>query len=319
MMPQVCKIPGHWLKDCEIVKRENAERASQRSSGPPLLSGGPLDANGMPSGTKEDCWFCLATEHVSTHLILSVGSENYLALAKGGLTEDHALILPIVHVSSSLELTPEQRVEMDRYKLALRRYYRSRGQECVMYERFIPTRAAQHMHIQVVPVSREQARTARQTLLAEAAKLDARLTLALIPREHTLAQANPARQPFVMFELPVVDEAPTSASAPTSGDDSFPVERLIHFVQFRQKVFGLFDFPRTAVAHIIGRPERADWKACSASEAEETDLVEKMKETFGPFDFTMEAEQIDAAAADSAVPAPASADAAPAPTAAAAV
>lgn len=265
------------------------------------------------------CRFCLATEHVSTHLILSVGNENYLALAKGGLTEDHALILPIVHVSSSLELSNEQRTEMDRYKLALRRYYRSRGLECVMYERFIPTRAAQHMHIQVVPVSREQARTARQTLLAEAAKLDARLTFALIPREHSLAQANPARQPFVMFELPVVDESSPSASAPTAGDDSFPVERLIHFVQVRQKVFGVFDFPRTAVAHIIGRPDRADWKACSASEAEETELVEKMKETFGPFDFTMEAEQTDAAAtADSAAAAPAPTDAAPAPAAAAA-
>ena len=44
-----------------------------------------------------------------------------------------------------------------------------------------------------------------------------------------------------------------------------------------------------------------------------------VKETFGPFDFTMEAEQTDAAAADSAAAAPASADAAPAPAAAAAV
>jgi hypothetical protein len=232
-------------------------------------------------------------------LILSVGVENYLALAKGGLTDDHVLILPIVHVSSSLDLTPEQRVEVDRYKLALRKYYRSRGMECVMYERFIPTRAAQHMHIQIVPLTRSQALTARSTLLTEATKLSEHLTFVEIPREHTLAQANPSKSPFVLFEvpeLPLPDEAVAASSSSSSSSaataDSFRISRLIHYVNPRvNKVFGLFDFPRNVVASMIGQPERGDWKKCATGEAEETELVEKMKPLFAPFDFTLEEEE----------------------------
>ena len=252
--------------------------------------------------------FCLATEHVSTHLILSVGVENYLALAKGGLTDDHVLILPIVHVSSSLDLTPEQRVEVDRYKLALRKYYRSRGQECVMYERYIPTRAAQHMHIQIVPLTRSQALTARSTLLTEAAKLNEHLTFVEIPREHTLAQANPGKQSFVLFEvpeLPLPDDAVAASSSSAAAADTFRVTRLIHYVNPRNKVFGLFDFPRNVVASMIGQPERGDWKKCTTSEAEETELVEKMKPLFAPFDFTLEEEEQPGAAAATAAAAPA--------------
>jgi diadenosine tetraphosphate (Ap4A) HIT family hydrolase len=299
-----------WIRDCPVVRKENEERArlaaaAGGAAGVGLLGAGPvasgnLDANGMPLGTKQDCWFCLATEHVSTHLILSVGSETYLALAKGCLNDEHVLILPIVHVSSSLDLTAEQRSEVDRYKLALRKYYRSKGLECVMYERFIPTRAAQHMHIQIIPLTREQALLARKTLLEEARKLDASLAFQPIHPMQTLEQANPNRLPFILFELPVLSGDPqqqqhaaAAASAIPASVGSvafapFPVERLIHYVApGGHKVMGLFDFPRAVVATMIGRPERSDWKKVGHTEEQETELVENMKDKFVNFDFTV--------------------------------
>jgi hypothetical protein len=59
---QVCRIPGHWITDCPQVLKENAERHAAmggRGAGAPLLGpqpGSNLNANGMPVGTKEDCW-----------------------------------------------------------------------------------------------------------------------------------------------------------------------------------------------------------------------------------------------------------------------
>jgi len=305
---KVCSVRGHWIRDCPVVLKENQERAATQGVA------GPDNPDGLPVGTKQDCWFCLATEHVSTHLILSVGSETYLALAKGALNDEHVLILPIVHVSSSLDLTAEQRAEVDRYKLALRKYYRSEGLECVMYERFIPTRAAQHMHIQIIPLTRAQALAARQTLLDEARALDSSFTFQTIRPTQTLDQANPRRQPFILFELPVLDDNVGSGSAVAAAAASaaasspavpaavgsvpftpFPVERLMHLVApssgpSGHKIVGLFDFPRAVAATMIGRPERSDWKKVGQfqTEAEETELVEKMKDKFVNFDFTTE-------------------------------
>lgn len=104
-----------------------------RLKGTPLL---PYPAMREPFvGTKQDCWFCLATEHVAAHLIVSVGNETYLSLAKGSLNEEHVLILPIVHVSSSFDLTSEQAIEMDQYKTALKSYYQSKGQAVCIEEK----------------------------------------------------------------------------------------------------------------------------------------------------------------------------------------
>lgn len=53
-----------------------------------------------PTFDQESCWFCLASAAVEKHLIISIGSESYLALAKGGMVPDHVLILPVGHHQS---------------------------------------------------------------------------------------------------------------------------------------------------------------------------------------------------------------------------
>lgn len=75
-------------------------------------------------GSRE-CWFCLQNPNCDAHLVVSVGAvrpecpgccgvpcaalsdatqEMYLALAKGGVVDEHLLIVPIYHYSSMVAL-----------------------------------------------------------------------------------------------------------------------------------------------------------------------------------------------------------------------
>lgn len=59
---------------------------------------------------------------------------------------EHILILPIMHVGSSVDLEEGAAEELRKYKAALRKYFRSKGKDCVFFERNI---ASRHMQIQV--------------------------------------------------------------------------------------------------------------------------------------------------------------------------
>lgn len=103
---------------------------------------------------QSKCWFCLSSPEVSKHLVISVGTEVYLALAKGGLVEDHFLILPITHHQSSSILPQNVKEEMDLYKKAVTRYYESTDRVPVFFERNFKTA---HCQLQAVPVHKNQA------------------------------------------------------------------------------------------------------------------------------------------------------------------
>ncbi|XP_025025542.1 CWF19-like protein 1 isoform X2 [Python bivittatus] len=96
------------------------------------------------------CWFCLASPDVEKHLVVSIGTHCYLALAKGGLSPDHVLILPIGHYQSMVELASEVVEEVDKYKSVLKKFFKAKGKRCVIYER---NYRSQHLQLQVVPVA----------------------------------------------------------------------------------------------------------------------------------------------------------------------
>lgn len=124
----------------------------------------------QPSGP---CWFCLASPQVEKHLVISIGThvsvkvgitpqprpsrkaegsggclQCYLAMAKGGLTPRHVLILPIGHYQSVVDLSSEVVQEMEKYKSALKSFYKSRGERCILFER---NYRSQHLQLQVEP------------------------------------------------------------------------------------------------------------------------------------------------------------------------
>lgn len=73
-------------------------------------------------------------------------SQCYLAMAKGGLTPRHVLILPIGHYQSVVDLSSEVVQEMEKYKSALKSFYKSRGERCILFER---NYKSQHLQLQV--------------------------------------------------------------------------------------------------------------------------------------------------------------------------
>lgn len=59
-----------------------------------------------PNKPVDGCWFCLGSSASDKSLVASVGSECYIALDKGPISDDHVLIIPTSHQSSTLEMPP---------------------------------------------------------------------------------------------------------------------------------------------------------------------------------------------------------------------
>ncbi|KAH7519209.1 hypothetical protein FEM48_Zijuj08G0011400 [Ziziphus jujuba var. spinosa] len=83
-----------------------------------------LSENATNNRSKE-CWFCLSSPNVESHLIISVGENIYCALAKGPLVQDHVLVIPVEHLSNTFSLPPECEIDLvDNYS-AGRNYLRT--------------------------------------------------------------------------------------------------------------------------------------------------------------------------------------------------
>ncbi|ORX67160.1 hypothetical protein DL89DRAFT_294936 [Linderina pennispora] len=114
----ICKVGGHWIRDCP--ERHQAER-KPRSEIPP--EGARTSTSRMNLiNIAQTCWFCLSNPNVDQNLIVAIGDEAYVAMAKGPLVTGpagvqsgnstaweqgevspipgggHAMIVPIEHV-----------------------------------------------------------------------------------------------------------------------------------------------------------------------------------------------------------------------------
>ena len=154
---RICREPGHFIQQCS--RRQDRSNAGSE--------GGTGERN-VPS--MESCWFCLSNPEIDRHLIASVGTEVYLALAKGGLTENHLLLVPISHASSMADLEDHTLVELHMYKRTLRDFYRVIDNlSLIFYETNF---RSHHAHIQVFPLpSHLDYDQAKQAFLNHAASL----------------------------------------------------------------------------------------------------------------------------------------------------
>ena len=65
---------------------------------------------------------------------------------KGGLTDDHVLLLPIACISNQVSLPEETVEELNKFKSALRKMYKKQGKVPVFFERNYKQK---HLQIQV--------------------------------------------------------------------------------------------------------------------------------------------------------------------------
>ncbi|XP_035282640.1 CWF19-like protein 1 isoform X1 [Anguilla anguilla] len=210
------------------------------------------------------CWFCLASPEVEKHLVISIGTHCYMALAKGCLTPDHVLLLPIGHYQSVVDLSSEVVEELNRYKTTIKDFYKSRGCRCVLFER---NYRSQHLQLQVVPVPADKCTTEdiKEAFVIQAQ--EQQMELLEIPEHSDLKQIAQPGTPYFYVEL-------------DTG------EKLFHRIK---KNFPL-QFGREVLASeaVLNIPTRADWRECKYSREEEESLTKKVREAFEPFDFTMQ-------------------------------
>lgn len=108
-----------------------------------------LDDPRPPRPAPDACWFCLSSPNIDTHLVVSVGDHCYCAIAKGPLCPGHVLILPIEHHPSTISLSSDAEVELDKYKHAIRECFKKQGNATIFFERYLQLRAGTHAHLQV--------------------------------------------------------------------------------------------------------------------------------------------------------------------------
>jgi len=94
------------------------------------------------------CALCLLVVGVAH----SIGEESYVALPKGGVDDNHVLIVPITHQLNTVVAPPAVVKEMGVFALALRKCYAAQGLTTVLFERAVRTRGAAHTHYQVFGV-----------------------------------------------------------------------------------------------------------------------------------------------------------------------
>ncbi|XP_062860120.1 CWF19-like protein 1 isoform X2 [Trichomycterus rosablanca] len=144
------------------------------------------------------CWFCLASPEVEKHLVISIGTHCYMALAKGYLTPNHVLLLPIGHYQSVVEMPSDVVEELEKYKSAVRKFYKSCGQRTVMFER---NYRSQHLQLQVVPVPMQTCSTEdiKEAFMVQAQ--EQQMELMEIPEHTDLKQIAPPGTPYFYVEL----------------------------------------------------------------------------------------------------------------------
>ncbi|VDP09908.1 unnamed protein product [Soboliphyme baturini] len=205
------------------------------------------------------CWFCLSSPEVEKHMIVSIGENAYLALAKGGLCEDHFLILPIAHVQSMVTANEEVKEEVEKYKEALKRCFSDKGQCVVFFERNYRT---QHLQIQAVPLPMELIHAIKPCFTQTAQKYDIQLTE--LPDNVTFSDLVNEKTPYFTAELPYGQRLFTTV------DKNFPL-------QFGREVL--------ASAQLLNLPDKVDWHNCKLTTVEETQLALKFRQCFCKYDF----------------------------------
>ncbi|GJN88523.1 hypothetical protein Rhopal_001489-T1 [Rhodotorula paludigena] len=263
---RICDNKGHWIQDCPEKEARDAERAANRTH-----------RGTQKPISPDECWFCLSNPKVTKHLITSIGSETYLTLPKGQVTSTdsspvpgggHVLLIPIAHYptlrSIPADLAPPVLEEVELYKQALRKCYKSFGAEMVCFEVARSSGKGGHAHVQICPIPASLASEAESTFLSQGTKFNYAFEEIADPSTfHQRAQEDGKGDEYFKVDLP--------------GGKS-----LVHWIG-KGDGFSL-QFGRETLAILLHAPDRADWKRCAKPDAEEKRDAQTFKAAFKSFD-----------------------------------
>ncbi|CAG8723524.1 33532_t:CDS:10, partial [Racocetra persica] len=256
-----CGEKGHHPRDCPTFLQAKQNRQVYAPRSPPTPP------------NLQACWFCLSNPKTVRHLIASVGTEVYLALAKGSLidTQDptasivpgggHVILVSIMHYSTFREAPLDDQInltaEMEKYKSSLKRFFQECGAGMVSFEVSYFSRKQLHYHVQIVPVPFEHDSEKIRNAFLEEANSD-QIKIHQVQGSSTIVPVN-----YFKVDLP---------------DGS----SLIHEIATNEQ----FDvqFGRKVLGKLLGSPQRVNWRECVISDELERADTEKFKEAFKKYD-----------------------------------
>ncbi|KAJ2909096.1 hypothetical protein GGI21_002225 [Coemansia aciculifera] len=245
----MCQKPGHWRADCPISVPDGSSAADVHAK----------------------CWFCLANPDVDQNLMVAIGDEAYVAMAKGALVAGgtipgggHVLIVPIVHIDS-LRRAREGDSEADRSL-------------CSEVEQWTSAISSLFAEFGCVPLTFETCRC--------------------LPHVHTMLQMIPIPQAKaadvrqVLEDMCRADGLSISSGYPPGKSDGYlaindPADNSQLFIPITRtsRSFNL-QFGRKLAAHVLGVPEREEWKKCVVPESVEAAERDRFIAAFAKHDFT---------------------------------
>ncbi|KAG4942472.1 hypothetical protein JHK84_046572 [Glycine max] len=237
--------------------------------------GNRLPSRRPGSGRSKECWFCLSSPNVESHLIISIGENYYLALAKGPLVEDHVLIIPVEHMPSTLSMPPESEIELSRFQNSLRSYCKSQEKEFIFFE-WVSIRGT-HANLQAIPIPSSKAIMVEKVFNLAAQKLGFE---------------------FVAKKFDSISDGRKFLKTQIDGDSSLFYAQipggtiLLHHVEEKEKFPAQFgrEIELTLVnmnqvlAGLLNMADNADWRNRKHSKDEEKEIVEDFKSRFQEYD-----------------------------------
>lgn len=240
-------------RDSNFNRKRGHEKDQQRAN--PKRPALQVDLN--------NCWFCLASPNVDKSLIVSIGEHSYLALAKGGLTDDHMMILPIEHIRSTLEIQGDElRKEIAQFKTSLVEFFKTQDKVPVFFERNFKSA---HLQLQVIA----------------------------LPINKTDNLKSAVAEVFDQFEHQELAEGSSLEDVCKPGYPYFYLEcpgLCKFFVKIDvRKAFFPIQIGRELLARedLLNCANRINWKACVLGEEESKELTKQIREQFKSFDFTV--------------------------------
>lgn len=235
----------------------------------------------------ESCFFCLSNPKVEKHMIVSIGTQAYLALAKGPLpkpTKDmpfpcHAIIIPIEHVptlrgTEDISENPAH-LEIRKYQQAIVSALAEKYPEHVLVSFEIDRADNVHLHVQAMPLH-------KSLLEAFEAEIYAKATLNN-DKFHRNQELHFSK--FTDENDPELLETINKYDHITFEVFSNPKTIFAARLTDQTKMVDL-QFPRRVLAATLKCPKRARWDKCKQTKIQEVGDCEDYKKFFESHDFT---------------------------------
>lgn len=227
----ICHEPGHFIKNCPKKDEKREPKVAKTVALAP-----------------ETCWFCLSNPAARKHLILDIGEEVYLTLAKGPLTPEHLILIPIEHVSSTLtHLTEALDEELKNLMRKVNNLHE--GKQSIFFK--MSSNPSHHLHVQAISIDSSKLKYFLEFLEDFSIKFG-----------YNFKETSKETVDAAYFEFSYVSE---------SGD----IVRLVH--EYDPAAFFPAQYGRQVLANFLEIEGGADWKNQIYTEEDEKRFVSELK------------------------------------------